>query len=741
MIGILTEKPSAMRNFAKALGGTTGTFNGEQYVLTAARGHLYEFADPKDQVPKALHAKYSSWDVQNLPWDERDFSWERQKKTDTSSVLAVIKKTLSTCSEVVIATDDDPTGEGELLAWEILEGLNIRNKKFSRMYFTDESEKEIRKAFKARKPIASMQTDMDYVKANYRAQWDLLSMQFTRIATACVGYDPKGQKIVLRQGRLKSVMVKMVGDQLKKIDEYKEVPFYSNKFRDENGVVYTNKEEPKYPQESQVPKTYHASDVVKDKAVMQKQSPPRLIDLATLSARLASHGYKAKEVLAVYQKMYEAQVVSYPRTEDKVITPEQFNDLLPKVDAIAKVVGVDSSLLTHRTPRSSHVKTGGAHGANRPGPNVPGSLAELDVKYGKGASAIYDLLAHNYLAMLAEDYEYESQSGHVKDYPKFVGTASVPKKMGWKVVFDADAEPADDENAKGLGTHADPFVAKGVNPKPASPTMKWLMKQLEKNDVGTGATRTSIYADVTSSSYKFPLLAETKGRLSMTPYGQMSYLLLENTKIGDVVMTEQLMQEMRDIAAGKKDPSACLRQMQAYVTHDITAMNGNKDKLKTATMTVKKGRGKGKETVSMASMASAEYYEGNWNGKDVRFKRVQNGHSLSDQECETLINGGSITCKFVSKAGNDYEMVGKLANKEYNGHKYVGVDFQFPDKVPESWLGYTFTDDERTLLEAGKEVFISGLISKKTGRPFSAKVKYGVTDRGTKGFILNFDKN
>ena len=40
MLGILVEKPSAARNFAAALGGMKGTFNGESYVIVAARGHL-----------------------------------------------------------------------------------------------------------------------------------------------------------------------------------------------------------------------------------------------------------------------------------------------------------------------------------------------------------------------------------------------------------------------------------------------------------------------------------------------------------------------------------------------------------------------------------------------------------------------------------------------------------------------------------------------------------------------------
>ena len=51
MIGILTEKPSAARNFAKALGGMSGTYQGQPYVIVNARGHLYEYADPHEQVP------------------------------------------------------------------------------------------------------------------------------------------------------------------------------------------------------------------------------------------------------------------------------------------------------------------------------------------------------------------------------------------------------------------------------------------------------------------------------------------------------------------------------------------------------------------------------------------------------------------------------------------------------------------------------------------------------------------
>ena len=107
MVGILTEKPSAGRNFAKALGGVSGTYNGEPYVIVSARGHLFEFAPPEQQVSQSLADRYKSWNLSNLPWNETDFSWKREKKKDVDSTLSGIAAQLSKCDEITIATDVD----------------------------------------------------------------------------------------------------------------------------------------------------------------------------------------------------------------------------------------------------------------------------------------------------------------------------------------------------------------------------------------------------------------------------------------------------------------------------------------------------------------------------------------------------------------------------------------------------------------------------------------------------------
>jgi DNA topoisomerase-3 len=658
MIGILNEKPSQMRNFAKALGGNEGSYNGENYILTAAHGHLFEFKDPKEQVDSHIQGQYASWALTNLPWDEKDMKWLYQQKPDAAETLKKIRDTLSKCTEIVIATDDDPTGEGELLAWEILSELKLSPKKWSRMYFEDESAAEIQKAFKNRKTIQDMEHDNDYIKAKYRACWDFMSMQFTRIATKYGGE-------VLRQGRLKSYMVVLVGDQLKAINEYKKIPYYQNRFKDENDVIYINPNEKQYPTKEEVPQDYKNSDVVIDSIEDKAAPPPKLLDLAGLASILAPRGISSKTVTATYQKMYEAQVVSYPRTEDKCITIEQFNQLLPLVDKIADVVGVDKKLLTHKKPRPTHVKAGMAHGANRPGINVPKSLNGLDAIYGQGAAAIYELLAKNYLAILGEDYIYEQQKGHIKDYPKFVGSVNIPKELGYKKIFCDEDEKDLNESVKGLGKSANPFIHEGFPQKPQQPTMKWLMKQLEKYDVGTGATRTSTYTEVTSKTSKTSLLTDTKGKINMTQAGQKSYYLLPNTNIGSPTITESVMSDMKAIAKGEKNFEECLHNIQRLVCEDMETMRKNALEMPKELQT--------KDVQKPTDYIPKEKFEGKFGKKQISFNRTWSGHTFTDEECEKLLAGEEITVTAVSsKSGKEFTCYGKLEQQTFNGNKFYG---------------------------------------------------------------------
>lgn len=733
-VGILAEKPSAARNVAKALGGMAGTFEGTPYIITAARGHLYEYKQPDQQVAADLAVKYKSWDLANLPWDLSQLSWVRGPRRDAEPTISKVQGDLSAVTEIVCATDVDPSGEGGLIFGEIIEELGLGGKKLSRMYFTDESEKELQKAFRERKDIASIDDFDEMRMATCRTQWDFLSIQFSRVASVQANHRTNDNGVpkmtVVRQGRLKSAMTLLVGDGLKAYNDYVKKPFFAARFKDDLDVVYSRKDEERFDKKEDVDLTQlSASTVTVDSKEMKRKSPPRLLDLAGLSSILSGRGVKADVVLKVYQRLYEAQIVSYPRTEDRIITSEQHAEMLPKIDQIAQVVGVDPSILTHRLPRKTHVKTGGAHGANRPGVNVPASLDALEITYGREAVMIYELLARNYLAMHAEDYEYEQQKGHVTDYPEFMGLANVPRAPGWKAVFAEGADDDDaDASAQGLGSSAEPFVHEGANQRPPHPTMTWLMKQLEKREVGTGATRTSTYANISKEGSRGQIFSEKRGKITMTEVGNISYLMLPNTKIGDLNATERLTLDMKAVARGQKSSQEVLGEVADMVRHDIDVMGVNAKAMRKA--------------LGLKDPAPRERVSGTWAGQEVVFNRIWSGHRFTDEELEDLLAGAVVTITATSaRTGKDFTVKGALGEKEYKGKMVVGFQLDFTDDVPDSWAQHVFTDVEKDTLRKGGTVHISDAVSKNTGNKFECDVMYGV-EKGSgsdrKKIIPNF---
>lgn len=730
---VVAEKNSAARNMAAALGGMVGTYGGVDYEIVALRGHLYEYAEPHEQVTADLVDRYKKWDLSALPWQPDHFAWKRKPQQGVSDILKTLKSKAATATEIVCATDVDPSGEGGLLFAEPIIELGITPRRLTRMYFTDEAPASIQQAFVKRKDIVGgIQGFDEFRKAEARAKFDWLSQQFTRVASLSAG-----QRAVLRQGRLKSAMVLLVGDQFKAWSEYVKTPFFENRFRDEHGVIYADPDEPRFPDAASVPQKYGPSAVVLDSKANKSVTPPKLLDLAALSARLSKKGVKADVVLATYQKMYEDLVVSYPRTEDKTITAEQFDQLVPLAEKIAAVVGVDPAVLTHRTARRTHVKDTGAHGANRPGPKVPDSLQTVERTYGPVGKLIYEELARSFLAILAEDYIYEAQVGHLQTYPTFKGTASVPRSWGWKQVFQIEVDPDEesDENLKGLGTQAEPFVYEGANKRPEHPTMSWLMKQLEKRDVGTGATRTSTYAEVTkpeSAKNKYPLLHDTRGKITMTEYGEMSYRLLPGTRIGDLGLTEYVFTQMRAIATGSTTAQPLLDGVGQWVLDDIAQMKQN-------ATTMRKELG-----MSEQATTTKEKFEGPWaarGGQVIRFSRTWSGVRFTDEQCEALLAGQVIEFEAISqRTKKPFEARGSLAEQEFESGgkkvKYVGFKADFSAKTdsagnqqpPAAWCGHVFTDAEKKTLVDGGKVFADDFKSQKSKRDFACTVRFAEED-------------
>lgn len=755
MYVILTEKPSASKNFATAFGGMQGQYKGQDYVIVHALGHLLEFKEPHEQVDDDYVDEFKSWEVSHMPWDIKRMSWQkqpivRQGRNGQKSMLGTIneiKREVDKASTVVIATDVDPSGEGQLIAWEVLQAIGYKGA-VKRMNFDDEESSSLQRSWDNMVDLPSDPLqDGEYLKADVRSKWDFISMQLTRLTTTLA--REAGYNTVVRQGRLKSVIVKLVADQEMARKNYKRTPYYEVRYEDEFGHKFSRKlrkdddtagirfmSEPEAQSDSS--KFTNPATPVEESTTKRTTSPGKLLDLQGITGILAPKGFKPDEVIKTYQSMYQDGIVSYPRTEDKFITPEQFKELERSVDQIADVVGVDKSLLTHRQPRKTHVKNGAAHGANRPGKKVPKSLASLKT-YGRSAEAIYTLLAKNSLSMFGEDYVYNSVKAYIKEHPEFVTTFTIPLAQGFKAIFDTERESSDDyesdESTDALGTQATTIIYEGANQKPANPTIKWLSRQLERYDVGTGATRASTIPDVTRG--KTALLFEKRGALSLTQTGEISAVFLEGSHIASPVVTEKLFKAMKQVGSLAMSPDKVLTTSMDVVVHDKKVFKQNQQKLQKIV---------GKPKGSLKAMVQKEKVGGEYAplGVKVSFNKVYSTHEFTDEDVAKLLAGESIRIDLLSKKGSEYSVEGKLAEGEYKGHTFWGFNpdwdtrkfkNSFPTKDKASgvfkptgedvafnkeWSGHTFTDDEIDALLEGNIISFEAISAKK-GTSFMAK--------------------
>lgn len=737
---ILNEKASAAKNFATALGGISGFFNNDSYDIVHAHGHLLQLKDPQEMVSADKIAKYSDWsDLKNYPWNLLDFSWDKKVIPGSQATLDTISSAASGHDAIVIATDDDPSGEGDLLGWEIVNAINW-HKTVYRIRFADETPNNIKTALLNKVDVTDQYKQGEFLEATGRERFDCASMQLSRIALIIArqtGYNLRS----LRLGRLKSTIIDKIYRQERSRLEYVKKPFFEVRFHDSNQNVFKRTddeaEQHRFPAENEASlemNSYQNSGVIVDSKIEKKQQPPALLDLSHLSILVGRKGFSSKTFLATYQKMYEASILSYPRTEDTKITQAQFDQLLPLVDKIAQVIGVNPALLTHRTPRKKFLVKAATHGANRPGINVPTSLDEIEQQFGNCGREIYLAAAKSFLATLGEDYLYEQQKAHLALYPAFTCTINVPKAQNYKLIFDeselADDKPDPDNNKiMEFGTSAFPTVYQGHNPKPQPPTHSFIINFLKKNEIGTGATQESTLASITTENNA--LIKNTKERYSLTYPGLVQAILCSGTYIASPKVTEQLQEKMKQVKQGTFDYRNVPFLINQIVAYDLPAEQKNAANLSKNPQLAKLKQ----EWEAKNTFKPKEKVTGNWNGQQVEINKEWGSHIFTDQELQQLFAGNEITI-----STNSSTITGKLAKQTYKGKTFIGFKQQNKElladethavglyqpqnitiRFKKTFCGHTFTGQELQQLLAGQDIIFQAM--DKKGKPFEAKGK------------------
>lgn len=365
----ITEKPSVAREFAAALNinakNRDGYMEGDKAVITWCVGHLVTMSYP-DQYDPAL----KKWDLETIPFIPDTFKYETipgvQKQFDIVSSL-LNREDIDT---IYVCTDSGR--EGEYIYRLVDQQANVsKDKKKKRVWIDSQTKEEVIRGVKEAKDLSEY--DNLAAAAYLRAKEDyLMGINFSRVLTLKYGwtlgnYLNQKRSLVVAVGRVMTCVLGMIVKREREIRTFVPTPFYrilghfdcqgfeveaewkavkgsnyfeSKKLYKDNGFLDKNdaQEFIKYLEDGSNNETI----VVFSSKRQEKKNPPLLYNLAELQNE-CSKRFKLSpdETLKVVQDLYEKKLVTYPRTDARVLS-----------SAVAKEIYKNIGGLNNYTPLS-----------------------------------------------------------------------------------------------------------------------------------------------------------------------------------------------------------------------------------------------------------------------------------------------------------------------------------------------------------------------------------------------------
>ena len=350
----IAEKPSVAQEFAKALGETMrrgdGFVESDSYVVTWCVGHLVTMSYPEVYDPK-----YKRWSLNTLPFLPDHFLYE---------VIPGVKKQYQIVSHLLNRKDvdtiyvcTDSGREGEYIYRLVEQMAEVKGKTRKRVWIDSQTEEEIHRGIREAKDLS----DYDNLAsaAYLRAKEDyLMGINFSRLLTLKYGNSVSnylGMKYsVISVGRVMTCVLGMIVRREREIRRFVKTPFYrviqqldaegrqiEGEFRAMEGSRYF--QSPKLYKENGFKEKKDAEALVAELSEAQplttvihqldkkkeKKNPPLLYNLAELQND-CSRMFKISpdETLRIVQELYEKKLVTYPRTDARVLS-----------SAVAKEIG------------------------------------------------------------------------------------------------------------------------------------------------------------------------------------------------------------------------------------------------------------------------------------------------------------------------------------------------------------------------------------------------------------------
>ncbi|MDU5145125.1 MAG: DNA topoisomerase 3 [Paenibacillus dendritiformis] len=577
---VLAEKPSVARELARVLGCRNSHktyFEGADYVVTWALGHLVGLAEPED-----YDKKYQTWRLEDLPIipDRMKLKVLRESSHQFKAVQQLCKR--QDLKDLIIATD--AAREGELLARWIMQMVKW-NKPFHRLWISSQTDKAIREGFRQLKPGQAF--DRLYESARCRAEADwLIGLNVTRALTTKF-------ETPLSAGRVQTPTLAMLMKREQEIREFQSQDYetvhadfggFEAAWRASGGDARLFRLE---EAAALAEKLRGREAVISGLKKTEKSEPhPLAYDLTELQRDAnRRYGFSAKQTSNVLQRLYEQhKLVTYPRTDSRYLSSDMTGTLPERLDAMAvgPYAAIAKPLLRgklHVTKRIVDDAKVTDHHAIIP-TDEPLRLANLSPEERK----LYDLIARRFLALFLPPVRYEQVAVTIDMGGELLhAKGKTVIDNGWKKAYENDWDLADDEDDADEGDRAEQrlpilaqgqrlqakrvFTRRGRTKPPARYTEATLLTQMEKYGLGTPATRADIIEKLVSSD-----TIERQGS-SLQPTGKGSQLIkLVSEQLRSPELTAQWERELEQIARGSAHTSAFMadiRQMTEQLVSEV----------------------------------------------------------------------------------------------------------------------------------------------------------------------------
>ncbi len=368
----ITEKPSVAFEFASTLGikgsKRDGFIESEDSVVTWCIGHLVTMS-----YPEKYDEKYKKWKLETLPFLPEKYKYEVIKNVEKQ--FKIIKSLLERDDITTIYVCTDSGREGEYIYRLVDQMTDTSSKVKKRVWIDSQTEEEIKKGVKNAKPLD--QYDRLSEAAYLRAKEDyLMGINFSRLLTLSFGKiisKKLGEKfIVIAVGRVMTCVLGMIVKREIEIREFVKTPYFkiSAKLKSKDASEFTAE------WKSVEGSSYYMSPLLfKDIGYMKKQdakklvaelslsdetgkkspavvteikkkketkNPPLLFNLAELQNELSKKlKLNPDETLKIAQSLYEKKMVTYPRTDARVLSKAVAKEIDKNIKGL---IGLDKAV-------------------------------------------------------------------------------------------------------------------------------------------------------------------------------------------------------------------------------------------------------------------------------------------------------------------------------------------------------------------------------------------------------------